>query len=300
MTRIAFFGLGAMGEPMARRLLKAGFAVQTAIHRSRKAADALTGLGLVIRESPAAAVADAEIVITMLPADAEVRAVLLQPAFMQALQQETVIIEMSSCQAATVQEVERSYRPLGVRLIDAPVSGGVEGAEAGTLTIFGSGEHLAILAVRPVLDVLGRRIHELGKVGSGKTFKNLNNLLHIINIMGVAEVFHVVRSEGIDPQLFFDVIGSSSGNSASFQSRFLRMAGEQFEPGFKIGLARKDVANALAVNPTVPMPVSHLVHQLMLAAAAWDDCDTAAISQLFHQTAPGEGNHNPDSKKPEI
>lgn len=167
MTRIAFFGLGAMGEPMAGRLLKTGFTVQTAIHRSRKAADPLAGLGLVIHESPAAAIADADIVITMLPADAEVRAVRLQPEFMQALQPETVIIEMSSCQAATVQEVDRCYRPRDVRVIDAPVSGGVEGAEAGTLTIFGSGEHLAILAVRPVLDVLGRRIHELGKVGSG-------------------------------------------------------------------------------------------------------------------------------------
>lgn len=281
MTRIAFFGLGAMGASMAKRLLEAGFAVQTAIHRSRSAADVLAGIGMGIAASPAEAVADADIVITMLPADAEVRDVLLEQAFMRTVKPGAVIIEMSSCQAATVRDVAQQYRPLGVHVIDAPVSGGVEGAEAGTLTIFGSGEREVLMAVRPVLDIMGRKIYDLGKVGNGKTFKNLNNLLHIINLMGVSEVFNVVRAEGIDPNLFYEVIGSSSGNSASFQSRFLRMAGETFDPGFKIGLARKDVANAIAVNPSVPMPVSHLVHQLMLAAAEWDDCDTAAVSKLF-------------------
>jgi len=285
MPKIAFFGPGAIGEPMARRLLQAGFTVTSAIHRSRTAADALAAIGLRIAPNMQDAVTDADIVIAVLPTDAEVRDVLLESRFMRTLKRDAIIIEMSSCQAGTVREVAQAYKPLGVHVIDAPVSGGVKGAETGTLTIFGSGEHSVLLAVRPVLDAMGNKIHDLGKLGNGKTIKNLNNLMQIINLMGVAEVFHVLRAEGIDPDLFFDVVKTSSGNSSSFETRFKRMVTGTDASGFKIGLARKDVANALEINKSVPMPVSHLAHQLMLAASAWDDLDITAVSRLFDQPA---------------
>ena len=283
MTNIVFIGLGAMGASMAKRLLEAGYPVSTAIHRSRAAAEVLAGIGLQIFPTPAAAASNADIVITMLPADEQVREVLLEEYFVKSLRPGATVIEMSSCKASTVQDIDVVYKPLGIRLIDAPVSGGVEGAEAGTLTIFGSGDPDALEAVRPVLSVLGQRIYALGKVGNGKTYKNLNNLMSLVNLQCVVEVCQVVKAEGIDPDLLYEVISNSTGNSVSFRTRFKRILEERFEPGFKIGLARKDLGNALALNPDLPMPVSRLVHELMLSNTACDDLDTAAMIKLFEK-----------------
>ena len=283
MMRIAFFGLGAMGASMAKRLLEAGYPVNTAIHRSRAVADVLSGIGLQVFPTFAAACMDTDVVITMLPADDQIKQVLLDEHLVRALKPGTIVIEMSSCKASTVQEIDSVYQPLDIQLVDAPVSGGVGGAETGTLTIFGSGSVAALDLVRPILSILGDRIYELGKVGNGKTYKNLNNLMAMVNMQCVAEVCQVVRSEGIDPDLFYKVVVNSSGNSHSFQSRFKRIMEERFDPGFKISLARKDVANALEVDPSVPMPVSRLVHELMLGLSAYDDLDTAAMIKQFEK-----------------
>ena len=281
MMRIAFFGLGAMGASMAKRLLEAGFPVNTAIHRSRAVADVLSGIGLQIFPTFAAASQDADVIITMLPADEQIKQVLLDEHVVRALKPGAIVIEMSSCKASTVQEIDQAYQPLGVQLIDAPVSGGVDGAEAGTLTIFGSGSEEAIETVQPILSILGKQIYRLGKVGNGKTYKNLNNLMSLVNLQCVLEVCQVVKSEGIDPDLFYEVILNSSGVSHSFKTRFKRILEERFDPGFKIGLARKDVANALAVAPDLPMPVSRLVYELMLGMTAFDDLDMSAMIKQF-------------------
>ncbi len=283
MTQIAFFGLGAMGASMAKRLLEAGYPVSTAIHRSRAVADVLSGIGLQIFPTFAAATQNTDVIITMLPADEQIKQVLLDEHLVRSLKPGSIVIEMSSCKSSTVQEIDRVFQPLGVRLIDAPVSGGVEGAEAGTLTIFGSGDEAAIEQVHPILSILGKRIYQLGKVGNGKTYKNLNNLIALVNLQCVAEVCQVIKAEGIDPDLFYEVILNSSGTSHSFQTRFKRILEERFEPGFKIGLARKDVANALAVAPDVPMPVSRLVHELMLELKSVDDLDMSALIKQFEK-----------------
>lgn len=281
MMRIAFFGLGAMGASMAKRLLEAGFSVNTAIHRSRAVADVLSGIGLQIFPTFAAASQDTDVIITMLPADEQIKQVLLDEHVVRSLKSGAIVIEMSSCKASTVQEIDRVYQPMGVHLIDAPVSGGVDGAEAGTLTIFGSGSADAIETVRPILSILGKKVYQLGKVGNGKTYKNLNNLMALANLQCVLEVCQVVKSEGIDPDLFYEVILNSSGVSHSFKTRFKRILEEQFEPGFKIGLARKDIANALAVAPDLPMPLSRLVYEIMLGMTDFDDLDMSAMIKQF-------------------
>ena len=283
MTKVAFFGLGAMGEPMAANLLKAGYSVSTAIHRSRDAAERLEkAFGLTIADDPLEAVQDAEYVITIIPEDADVKSFLICEDLRTAMRKDAVVIEMSSTMAQTVCEVERFYADRGIRVIDAPVSGGVTGAQKGTLTIFASGDEEAIEQAHPVLEAMGTNVFHLGKCGNGKAFKNLNNLLGAVNTMVMSEAFHIAQKNGLDMRQFFDVVSVSSGDSSQFRQRFLRMVDGEFEGGFQLKLARKDLRNALGMAQDVPTPLSALTLALMNAAdPSIETEDMSAVEKIL-------------------
>ena len=274
---IAFFGLGAMGEPMATNLLHAGYTVYSAIHQSRVAADRLIPFGLSLFETPIKAAELADIVITILPGDPEIKEFLLNNAFASALKKGCVVIDMSSATSDSIREIEQFYRSRGIAVLDAPVSGGVTGAEKGSLTIFGSGEEAAFNAVRPVLMTMGKEIYYLGACGTGKAFKNLNNLLSIGNTVLLSEAFRIAQKEGLDTGLLYDVINTSSGTSASFRARWPRMEKAAFQGGFQLGLARKDVGNALRLGEGLSLPLSSLVYQILADCGAYDKEDMAAV-----------------------
>lgn len=279
---IAFFGLGAMGAPMAKNLLKAGYELHTAINRSRTAADELAAnYGLKIFPSFTQAALNADVIITILPADAEVKGFLINESFAASVKPGAVIVDMSSCTTGAICEVEKYYAEKGIKVIDAPVSGGISRAAEGTLTIFASGDKAALETLHPIFEKMGRNIYNLGLCGTGKAFKNLNNLLSFVNLMGVCEVFRVAKNQNLDLEQLYDVINVSSGASQMFKEKWKRMMNEQFDPGFKISLARKDVANALALDPDIPMPISSLVYELMLSYSAYDDLDTSAMCKLL-------------------
>lgn len=274
---IAFFGLGAMGEPMAANLLKAGYPVKSAVHKNRAAAERLAPLGLELCPSPAEAAAGADVVITILPADPEIKEFLLEDGFAASLKEGTVIIDMSSATSDCVREIEAFYAGKGIPVLDAPVSGGVTGAEQGTLTIFGSGDEAAFEAVRPLLATMGKELYYLGPCGTGKAFKNLNNLLSVGNTVLVSEAFRIAQAEGLDTGLLYDVINASSGTSASFKARWPRMEKENFDGGFQLGLARKDVGNALKLGGGISLPLSDTVYQKLEGCTEFDKEDMAAV-----------------------
>jgi 3-hydroxyisobutyrate dehydrogenase len=271
-----------MGAPMAENLLKAGCTVRTAINRSRVTADDLAErYGLLILPSVPEAAKEADVVITILPSDAEVKSVLINDALAASLKKNAVILDMSSCTTEAIREVEDWYTPKNIFVVDAPVSGGVEGAKKGTLSIYASGEKSALQTVRPLLEAMGNEIFDLGDCGTGKAFKNLNNLLSIINVVVISEMFHIAKKQDFDMDKLFDVICAGSGASVSFKNRFKKMVNREFEGGFKLSLARKDLANAIALGPGVPMPVAKLVHELMTANSVCDDLDMSAMCKLF-------------------
>lgn len=280
--KVAFFGMGAMGLPMAKNLLKAGYSVYTAVHRSAAFVEQLNEFeAFTLCESPSQAAQGADVIITILPADAQIKAFLMDEAFAQAVKPGSVIIEMSSCMTQTVQEVEKYYQKRNVFVVDAPVSGGTAGAEKGTLTIFASGEQKALEVADPLFQAMGKTIFKLGPCGEGKTFKNLNNLLLTVNVAVVSEVFRIAEQLHLDMDLFYDVICSSSGTSAAFEKRWKKMTGQAFDGGFKLGLGRKDLGNALALAGSTPVPLSHLAYELMLANAKYDEQELAAMCKLF-------------------
>ena len=280
--RIGFVGLGSMGRPMAINLLKAGHSI-TAYDVMPSAVEALTAEGAQAADSLAKVAAAGEIIITMLPGDKEIKQVLMSDDFKTSLKPDTVILDMTSCTTDGIVEVERYYKAKGIMVVDAPVSGNVEGAIAGTLSIFASGEDAALKKVWPLLEVMGEQLFSLGVCGTGKAFKNLNNLLSISNLVVITEMLRVARKHGFDLDSLYEMICASTGMSMSFKNRFKRMVNNNFENGFKLSLARKDFANALALGEGVPMPVTKLVYELLLANSKHDDVDMAVMCKLFEE-----------------
>ena len=280
--KLGFIGLGAMGQPMATNLLNAGYSV-TVYDVLPEAMESLAQKGALTADSAAKAAVSCEVVISMLPGDKEIKQVLMCNEFAASLKPGCVILDMSSCAPDCIVEVENYHKPKDVMVVDAPVSGNVEGAANGTLSIFASGGDFALKKVWPILEVLGKELFSLGACGTGKAFKNLNNLLSISNLVIVTEMLRVAQKNGYDLDSLYNMICASTGMSMSFKNRFKRMVSGDFENGFKLSLARKDYANALAMGQGVPMPVSKLVYELLLANSKHDDGDMAVMYKLFEE-----------------
>lgn len=281
---IGFFGFGAMGGPMAENLLKAGYRIYTVFKPLPCVAGNLSKqYDITMLGSRAKVAGESDVIITCLPDDAIVKGLLMEKEFAAAVRPGTIIIEMSSTTSDSIREIEQFYLTKGVKVVDAPVSGGVSGAVGGTLTIFSSGDDEALDSVRPILKAMGSKVYCLGPCGNGKDFKNLNNLLLAVHTTAAAEVFRIAKNRGIDLELLYNVICESSGMSKAFITRFKKMMEENLEGGFKLSLGRKDLANGLKIAGTTPVPVAGLVYELMLANSEYDKQDIAAMCKLFEE-----------------
>ena len=167
---------------------------------------------------------------------------------------------------------------------EAPVSGGVAGAEAGTLTIMCGGEAEVLEKARPVLETMGSTIRLVGGMGAGKDLKAVNNLIAAVNTVVAAEGLMLARAMGLDENIAYDVIKASSGQSYNFDNRFLRMANQDFDGGFKLWLMMKDMRIALASGADAAMPVSTLAYQLYQMADKTDkDADFSAVVKVLQR-----------------
>jgi len=218
MTKIAFIGLGNMGGPMAANLAKAGHDV-TATDLSIGAIDRAVEAGCTRGETVAAAVKDADIVVTMLPAGAHVRSVytesygVIANAKAGALFIDSSTIDVDSARAVIGAAAEEDFA-----MVDAPVSGGVAAATAGTLTFMTGGEAQAFERAKPVLEAMGKNIFHAGAAGNGQVAKIANNMLLGITMIGTCEAFNLAEKLGLDAQTFFDISSTASGQSWSMTS----------------------------------------------------------------------------------
>lgn len=280
---IAFIGLGNMGFPMAQRLCKAGFSVRTVVHRNAEKAQQLTAENATIANTLAEAVQGVDLVITILPQDEEVKEVLLDQEVYRTItgKASTIIMEMTSCSPQTVQKVGEEYSKAGIRVFDAPVSGGTAGAANGTLTIFGSGDPALMDELKPVLEVLAAKVYHVGKLGAGKALKAINQMMAAVNMITVAEGLALAEKEGINPDLMYDVIKESSGNSYVFEKKFNNTASGNFAAGFRTALMRKDLGIALSLGEGLELPLAKLAYEYYLKAGAYDQLDYSAVAKLL-------------------
>jgi len=217
MARIAFIGLGNMGGPMAQNLIKAGHEV-LGFDISLDAVGKHVAAGGIAAGKPGAAAADAEVVITMLPSGAEVREIYLGPDGIIERAAGALIIDSSTIDVETAREVAAAAEARGLMMVDAPVSGGVGGAQGATLTFMVGGSEEAFARARPILEAMGKTIVHAGGAGNGQAAKICNNMILGISMIAVSEAFVLAEKLGLDAQKLFDISSKSSGQCWSMTS----------------------------------------------------------------------------------
>ncbi|QDZ30738.1 NAD(P)-dependent oxidoreductase [Noviherbaspirillum sp. UKPF54] len=259
LPKVAFLGIGLMGRPMATRLLQAGYSL-VAWNRSRSKAEALSALHADVADSPADAVRDADIVITMLEAGPAVAEV-IQLA-MPSLQHGALVIDMSSTRQSEAQAMHTILLERGVAFIDAPVSGGVVGAETGTLAIMAGADKEDFARAEPVLRVMGRPTL-VGPPGCGQVAKLCNQLIVGGTLAIVAEALLLAQAGGADPVAVRTAIRGGFAESRILEVHGQRMLERNFMPGGQVKSQTKDLENVLiaAAAAGVHLPVTELVTQ---------------------------------------
>lgn len=283
---IAFLGLGLMGQPMATRLLRAGWRV-TVWNRGAARAEALRGQGALVAATPAVAVAQADLVVSMLTDGAAVAAVAGQAA--SALQPGTLWIDMSSTRQAEACQCAARLAESGVAFLDAPVSGGVGGAEAGTLAIMAGGAADDFARAADLFAVLGRATL-VGPVGCGQLAKLCNQLIVGGTINIVAEALLLAQAGGADPAAVRDAIRGGFAESRVLEVHGRRMLERDFIPGGRVTLQLKDLENVLiaAAAARVQLPVTELVAARYRGIVdALPDADHAAALLALEALNPG-------------
>ncbi|WP_042395956.1 2-hydroxy-3-oxopropionate reductase [Streptacidiphilus carbonis] len=273
MSRIAFIGLGIMGSPMAANLVKAGHTV-TGFNLTQPPIDKLVADGGRAAGSIAEAVADAEVVITMVPADPQVEQVILgEGGVLENAKPGTLVIDMSSITPQTSIKVAEAAAAKGVRTLDAPVSGGEAGAIEAVLSIMVGGAAADFAEAKPLFDVLGTTVIHVGPAGAGQTVKAANQLIVAVNIQVVAEAVVFLENAGVDLPAALDVLAGGLAGSTVLNRKKANMVDRQFAPGFRIDLHHKDmgIVTAAARAVEAPLPVGSLVAQLVASARANGD-----------------------------
>jgi 3-hydroxyisobutyrate dehydrogenase len=271
MMRIGFIGLGNMGKPMALNLMKAQCDL-TINDVNQSIMKELSAMGAKIAATPAELAQKVDIVITMLPNGNVVEQVVNGPeGILAAAQPGLCILDMSSVAPGFTRKMADLAAKKQVDYVDAPVSGGVKGADAGTLTIMAGGAPEVVAKCRPILEILGGKIYEVGTVGAGDAVKMINNLLLAVNMAATAEAFTLGVKIGLDPETMFNVISTSSGNSYALEAKMPNFVFKgAFDPGFMIDLQYKDLELAVqtAKESQVPLMIANVVQQLYGQAQA--------------------------------
>lgn len=283
---IGVLGLGAMGYPMANHLINKGYRLRIIKNSNKKESlekiDSLVEKGAELWDNIKTFPQGLDVIMSILPGDKEVNQVFLDEDFQENINADTIVLEMTSCSAGTIENIDSLYSKKGIRLVDAPVSGGVQGATRGELTIFGSGNKEAFNKLDGLLKSFAKKIYYIGQAGAGKTLKSINQMMISINTLGLIEGYSLAAKKGIDPEIMEEVVGDSSGNSYALHRYIDRLKNNDFDGGFKLKLMRKDILVALESGEGIPLPFTDMVKNYLLMAEDYDDLDFSAVSKLYN------------------
>jgi len=292
MAAIGFVGLGNMGGPMARNLLKAGHALKV-FDLSEKSVAPVVEAGAIKSARAGDVARDAEFVITMLPAGEHVRSVYLgDEGLISAASKGTVFIDSSTIDVSSARDVIAAANAAGMAMVDAPVSGGVGGAQAATLTFMVGGTEAAFVAAKPVLEVMGKNIFHAGGAGNGQVAKVCNNMILGISMIAVSEAFVLGERLGLDAQTLFDISSTASGQCWSMTSYCpvpgpvpTSPANRDYQPGFSAAMMLKDLRLAQDASKAArsPTPLGAQAAQLyaLMEASGHDGLDFSGIIKLI-------------------
>jgi 2-hydroxy-3-oxopropionate reductase len=286
---IGFIGLGIMGRPMARNLLKAGYPL--VVHnRSRAAVDDLVSAGAKAAPSPREVAQQSEIVITMLPNSPDVELVALaKDGIIEGARKGLILADMSTIAPLVSRNVGEALAARGVAMLDAPVSGGEKGAIDGALSIMVGGDPAVFQTVLPVFQAMGKTITHLGPLGSGGFTKLANQIIVAVNLTALGEALTLARKAGLDRELTLKALAGGLAGSRCLDQKTPNYVAGTYTPGFKIDLHFKDLGLIMETARTlgVPLPATAVVQELFnaLRVKGRGGLDHSAIITLLEDLA---------------
>ncbi|MDR2742046.1 MAG: 2-hydroxy-3-oxopropionate reductase [Treponema sp.] len=288
---IGFIGIGIMGRPMAKNLLKAGY--KLIVYDKFAKFDDLVALGAEGGSSNKEVASKSDVVITMLPNSPQVKEVILGPGgVIEGSKAGQIVVDMSSIAPAASQEVGAVLKARNVLFLDAPVSGGEPKAIDATLAIMVGGDQETFDTVKPILDKMGSSVVLVGDIGAGNVTKLANQIVVALNIAAVSEAFVLAAKAGVDPAKVFDAIKGGLAGSTVMNAKVPMILDGNFKPGFRIELHTKDLQNALdtAHNLNVPIPLTAGVMEIFqaLKVQGLATSDHSAIVRYYENLAQVE------------
>ena len=287
MERMGFIGLGIMGKPMARNLLKAGYPL-TVYNRSDGPVEELVAAGAVAAASPQAVAAEADIIVTIVTDTPDVRQVLLgENGAIHAIEQDSVVIDMSTISPTATREMASILQEKGASMLDAPVSGGEGGAIAGTLSIMVGGEEVVFKRCLPVFETLGENIVHVGRCGAGQLTKLCNQIAVAVTNLAMSEALIFGAKSGLDLKKMQHAIQGGAAGSWQLSNLAPRVLERDFAPGFMVKLQQKDLRLVLqeADRLKLSLPATSLVHHLFhaLESQGGGDEGTQALVKVLER-----------------
>ncbi|KIL39192.1 tartronate semialdehyde reductase [Gordoniibacillus kamchatkensis] len=289
--KIGFIGLGIMGKPMSKNLLKAGYGL-VVLETSRGAAE-LAAAGAKTAPSPKVLAEQSDIVITMLPNSPEVREVVLgADGVIEGARPGAVVIDMSSIAPLACREIAQKLADKGIDMLDAPVSGGEPKAIEGTLSVMVGGKQDVFDKCYPVMKAMAASVVRTGEIGAGNATKLANQIVVAINIAAMSEAFVLASKVGVEPELVYQAIRGGLAGSTVLDAKAPLVMDRKFDPGFRINLHIKDLSNVLATSHEVgvPLPLTAAVMEMMqaLKVDGLGDCDHGSLIRYYEKMAKVE------------
>jgi 2-hydroxy-3-oxopropionate reductase len=290
--KVGFIGLGIMGKPMTRNLIKAGHRL-TVYDVIPELIAELEASGAVRGKSAGDVAAQSEVTITMVPDGPEVEAVVLGPdGILEGARPGSIVVDMSSISPVVSQKVGSACAARGIEFLDAPVSGGEPKAIDGTLAIMVGGKQGTFDKVMPLFHAMGSSVTLAGPIGAGNVTKLANQIMVAVNIAGMAEALVLATKAGLDPEVVFNAVKGGLAGSAVLNAKAPMVLSRNFQPGFRICLHQKDLRNALlaAESMKVSLPFTSLVQQILTALinSGGGDLDHSAIAKFIENMAATE------------
>lgn len=285
--KIGFIGLGIMGKPMAKNLMNAGHEI-VCFDINKDNVENVVEAGATAAASNAEVAEHCSFIITMLPNSPHVKAVVCgEDGVLSTAKEGTIIVDMSSISPAASQQFSAECAKKGVRMLEAPVSGGEPKAIDGTLSVMCGGEKALFNECKPVLQAMGSDIVYCGTAGAGNTTKLANQIIVAVNIAAVSEAFMFAKRAGVDPQLVFEAIKEGLAGSAVMNAKGPMMMANNTNPGFKIDLHIKDLNNAIEAGHKFgsPLPLTAQVMEMMqtLNSDGMGSCDHSALAKFYEK-----------------
>ncbi|AWE41527.1 MULTISPECIES: 2-hydroxy-3-oxopropionate reductase [unclassified Actinobaculum] len=287
--KIGFIGLGIMGRPMAKNLVKAGHELYVNDRNEETVAD-LVAQGATAAANAKEAAEQAELVITMLPNSPHVKSVALgEGGIIEGAHEGLVYVDMSSIAPLVSREVHDVLAEKGIPMLDAPVSGGEPKAIDGTMSVMVGGDKAVFDQVAPVLDAMAGDVTYVGEIGAGNIAKLANQTIVAVNIAACAEAFTLAQKAGVDPEAVYKAIRGGLAGSTVMDAKVPMMLERNFKPGFRINLHIKDLGNVLDTGHGVdaPLPLTSLVREMMsvLDGDGHADEDHSSLVKVYEKLA---------------